>query len=134
MPARIEHFINHGGALVISYPVPNQHGKVEIWTQIVIPKNMAKRIYDGDVPTSAEAPGWVRDCLMRERELTVEYAGLYARDRLLFSNPTWDIVGIVTLCEPKRIIDRVKPFESKVAALDRALCIRRGSLVENCLA
>ena len=86
---------------------------------------MAKRTYAGEKPTPPGRPGWVRDCLLRERDLTEEYAGLHAKDRLLFSNPTWDIVGIVALCEPERAIDRDKPFESKIASLNRCLGLDR---------
>lgn len=98
-------------ASALSLMCQSQHN----WAQ------MACRVYRGEPIVPPSQPGWVRDAFLRERELTVEYARLYETDRLLFSNPTWDIIGLVQLCEPHRTIDRDRPFDDKIAMLDQKL-------------
>ena len=46
---------------------------------------------------------------------------IYQNDCMLFSNPTWDVIGLVQLCEPERAIDRDRPFDDKIAMLSRRL-------------
>ena len=70
--------------------------------------------------TPAEAD-WVRDAFTRELELARRYAELHAADRLIYSNPTWDIIGLTQRCDPTRQIDRDRPFADKIAILEEWL-------------
>jgi len=82
---------------------------------------MARRVYQGGSIGDGSQPGWVRDAFVRERDITAHYAELYEKDHMLFSNPAWDFISIVQLCEPGRTIDRDRPFDDKIAALTRRL-------------
>ena len=68
----------------------------------------------GRTPAEGE---WVRETLRREQELTRRYSRLHCNDRLLYSNPTWDIIGLTQRCDPQRHIDRQRPFEDKISLL-----------------
>ena len=74
-----------------------------------------------DGSRSSGEPGWVRQALLTELDVTIRYARLYQNDRMLFSNPTWDVIGLVQLCEPERAIDRDRTFDDKIAMLSRRL-------------
>ena len=70
--------------------------------------------------TPAEAQ-WVRQAFRREQELTRRYSQLHGNDRIIYSNPTWDIIGLTQQCDPQREIDTRRPFEDKIALLDEGL-------------
>ena len=82
---------------------------------------IARKVYSGATVTPPDEPGWVRQALLTELDVTIRYARLYQNDRMLFSNPTWDVIGLVQLCEPERAIDRDRPFDDKIAMLSRRL-------------
>ncbi len=95
-------------ALALALSLRSQHN----WAR------MAQAVYDQKSGRKRIPTARLRDAFQQERDLTARYAELYRNDKALFSNPTWDEIGIVQLCQPQRQVDRDRPFDDKIAILD----------------
>ena len=104
-------------ALALALSLRSQHN----WAQ------MAQAVYDEKGGRKRIPKDWFREAFQRERDLTARYAELYRNDRTLFSNPTWDEIGIVQLCQPQRQVDRDRPFDDKIAILDKSVTAKKST-------
>ena len=93
------------------------YGSQHNWTYI------AQCIFKGFAGRTPAEADWVREAFKRELEFTLRYAEFHQKDRLIYSNPTWDIIGLTQQCELKRKIDRKRPFKDKIAILNEMLAI-----------
>ena len=93
------------------------YGSQHNWTYI------AQCIFKGFAGRTPAEADWVREAFKRELEFTLRYAEFHQKDRLIYSNPTWDIIGLTQQCEQERKIDRKRPFKDKIAILNEMLAI-----------